>query len=113
MRYSELLKAQIIYAIKKEIPFNGKLFIEGAAAWLSFKILDHFDVKRDTQINSFGSFNEYQEGFLLLNWLEDRVGINGVLNFLKTGKIKIDGILRDVNYIITRRGLDSKFNQWE
>ena len=99
--------------VGKSIPFNGKLFIEGAAEWLAFKLMDHFDVRRGEPVDNLVEFSEYGEGFLLMCWLEDKVGMFGVLEFLKNGEIKIGDKTYGPEDIIRESGLEAKILQKE
>jgi len=89
----------------ENIPFKGKLFEEGAAEWLTFRIMDHFGYKHGQEIQAFYRFDEYGEGFRVLYWLEDKVGLYGVLKFLVEGKIKVDGEILGPSEVIKKSGL--------
>jgi len=92
----------------QNVPFEGRLFSEGAAEWLAFRVLDHFIYKNRQELPNFFDFSEYGEGFELLCWLEDKVGLYGVLRFLKEGQVEIDGKSLGPSEIIKESGLLEK-----
>lgn len=99
---------------KSKIPFEGNLFSEGAAEYLAFRASDHFierDYPHGIEIPRFFRFDEYGEGFEILCWLENRVGLFGVLKFLKEGRIEIDGEEYGPEKIIKDSGLEERIRQ--
>lgn len=77
---------------KERVPFfDGKLFIEGFAQWIEFKVADHFSFRQPTDQVAFQHFGQYREGFEALKWLEDHPagGVERVLEFVREGQVAI------------------------
>ena len=74
-----------------EIPFEGKLFVEGFAMWVEFKVLDFYGLTQTLdQIKEF-STNEYRDGFHVVQQIEDELGFQGVFSFVKNGPLEYKG----------------------
>jgi len=85
---------------EKEVPyFNGKLFIEGFAQWVEFKIAEHYGFRKVMDQVRFRHFDEYTEGFKAIKWIEKKYGAGKVMEFVRTGK------LTENDKIITPNGL--------
>ena len=64
------------------VPFDGRLFVEGFALWVEYKLHDIFGYDDNAQRLTFTSFDQYSEGFLIFRQLEDEGGVKRVFEFL-------------------------------
>lgn len=67
------------------IPYEGKLFLEGFAEWVSYRVLDYFGLKEDMSIKDLREYDEYGEGFEVIKYIEDTEGFAAVMAFVKEG----------------------------
>jgi len=71
-----------------EVPFNGRLLLEGFAQWVEYKICDFYGLKNEMAAADFAhpdQCDEYSEGFQVIKYIEDMEGVKGVLDFVTTG----------------------------
>jgi len=99
--------------LEKDIPLDGKLYLEGFAQWVAFKSLDFYGLSSrmatDIAFRSIDApSDEYGDGFTILNFLENIVGFNGVLQFIKEGEVKAPN-----GEIITSEVLLKKSGFWD
>ena len=86
-----------------EIPFDGKLILEGFAQWVSFKICDHLALMDEAKSIDMRVDDEYGVGFDFLNWLENvkAGGFQGVIDLVKYGQVTFpDGTSKNVMELI-------------
>lgn len=79
---------------EKSLPFDGKLYVEGFAQWVAFRIMDylghHVNLKSIT-LRGVDSTNidEYGLGFRICRHIEEQYGSSYLIEFIKKGKLKI------------------------
>lgn len=74
--------------VAPDVPFQGRLLLEGFAQWVEYKICDFYGLKNEMAAVDFAhpdQCNEYSEGFQVIKYLEDIEGVRGVLEFVSTG----------------------------
>lgn len=82
---------------ESNIPFDGKLFIEGFAQWVAFRVMDYFGIHSNlTEITLRGvdvlNPDEYGLGFRICRFIEEKYGgFSGLVDFF------IKGYLIDTN----------------
>jgi hypothetical protein len=74
------------------LPFEGKVFVEGFAQWVAFRIMDSLGlISNMTSIQMSGvdwNGDEYGEGFRLCRFIEERlVGFGGLVRYMQTGEL--------------------------
>jgi hypothetical protein len=89
--------------------FDGKLFLEGFAQWIEFKLADCLGFRETVEGIIFAHCTEYREGFLVLKWLEDQPegGAYAVIHFITTGEC----LLGENQLTIDELILNSKMRQ--
>jgi hypothetical protein len=82
--------------------YDGKLFVEGFAQWVEFKILDHYGYRRNLDEIVFRHYDEYGEGFLALKWLEDHPqgGVQAVIDFMRTAEVTLGNLKLNVDELL-------------
>jgi len=93
--------------------FLDKLMGEGFAQWVTFKVMDFFGLESSMEGIYLWPFDEYGEGFRVLNWLENQLGFMAVINFAKYGKIEgDDGAEWGLDIILERSGFKARVLHW-
>ncbi len=100
--------------MEKNLPYNGKIFIEGFAQWVAFRTMDFYGLHENmTNVTLRGvdvpdEGDEYGVGFMLCRYIEENfTGFSGLIEFMKTG------VLKDVcsgNSITIQELLDDRFH---
>ena len=91
--------------------YNGKLFVEGFAQWVEYKVADFFGMHWVKDQIKFHHFNEYMEGFRILFWIEYQyrkekgLGAGKVLEFIKTGKLIVEGEEISIEKMVDKSGV--------
>jgi len=90
-----------------------KLIVEGFAQWVAFKIMDYYGLESSMSGIYLWGFDEYGEGFRVLYWLEEKLGFQAVLDFVKTGNVAAgEGQIWKLNDILDRSGFKSRVLSW-
>ncbi|MFH1279283.1 MAG: hypothetical protein ABIK65_12995 [Candidatus Eisenbacteria bacterium] len=71
----------------QNIPFQGKLFVEGSANWSVVVSSDFWGSKTRFIENKLSGSNEYLEGYNAVNWVQVPYGVVRTLEFLRNGTI--------------------------
>lgn len=71
---------------KKNIWFEGKIFIEGQANFFAAKVMDYYGLRDMVYANEVQSYGQYREGLILLNYLEKKFGLIKLNYILKESK---------------------------
>ena len=93
--------------------FDGKLFIEGFAQWVEYKVADYYGYRVEMDQIHFAHYNEYAEGFQVLRWIEDAGGAGKVMEFIRTGKLTLDGQDIPLERMIDRSGVRARLQDWK
>lgn len=90
-----------------------KLISEGFAQWVAFKVMDYFGLESSMAGIYLWAFDEYGEGFRVLNWLESQLGFMAVIDFAKNGKtIGEGGTEWGLDTILDKSGLKARVLHW-
>jgi hypothetical protein len=88
--------------------FNGKLIVEGFAQWVEYKVSEYYGFKEKMDNIKFRHFGAYLEGFHLLSWLEKHFGAGKVLNFVRSGELRIDGKEISIDALVDLAGVRAR-----
>jgi hypothetical protein len=88
--------------------FNGKLIVEGFAQWVEYKVSEYYGFKEKMDKIKFRHFGAYLEGFHLLSWLEEHFGAGKVLNFVRSGELRIDGKEISIDALVDLAGVRAR-----
>jgi DEAD/DEAH box helicase domain-containing protein len=98
------------------IPFRGKLIVEGSANWAEFKAIDYFNLSGEMLRLNHQHFDQYGEGFHFIRFLESLYGMKGVFDFFESlilkdrnGQIKAFDDFRSQLY--TESGVEANIHQ--
>ncbi len=90
--------------------FGGRLFVEGFAQWVEFKILDHYGFRQNVDSIVFRHYDSYGEGFVAIKWLEDQPegGVQSVIHFITTGEVKLGNRVISLDEFLTASHVKSR-----
>jgi hypothetical protein len=72
------------------IPFRGRLFLEGCARWAEVQVCDHFGLDAHMiEIRNDPQFSEYELGYKLFLFLEYHCDFARLVDFLQTAEILV------------------------
>jgi hypothetical protein len=93
--------------------FNGKLFVEGFAQFIEYKVADYFGFRNTMEQIHFRHYDEYAEGFQVLIWIQDNYGSLKVNEFIRTGKLIINNVEISLDEMLERSKVKSRLKDWE
>jgi len=97
-----------------EVPyFNGKLFIEGFAQFIEYKVADYYGFQRVMKEIHFRHYDEYSEGFQVLIWIQDNFGSNKVYEFIRSGHLIIDNKEISLDEMLERSNVKNRLTDLE
>lgn len=98
---------------KELTKITRKLIIEGFAQWAAFKVMDYYGLTSSMSGIYHWPFDEYGEGFRVLYWLEEELGFQAVITFVKTGQVDTpDGEIWGFEEILEKSGFKARVIQF-
>ncbi len=71
---------------ENNIVSDKKDFIEGFAEWISFKVLEHYNLSKQIESAEKNKYRDYSRGLLLFKKLEKEIGMVGIFSYVKKHK---------------------------
>jgi DEAD/DEAH box helicase domain-containing protein len=93
--------------------YRGKLFIEGFAQFIEYKVADYYGFRNTMEEIHFRHYDEYAEGFQVLIWMQDNYGSMKVNEFIRTGKLIVNGTEISLEEMLERSKVKSRLKDWE
>jgi hypothetical protein len=93
--------------------FDGKLFIEGFAQWVEYKVAEYYEMRWDLDQIQFHHYDEYSEGFQVLRWIEQQAGSGKVMEFIRSGELVLNGESVDLERMIRESGVQARLRDAE
>ena len=98
-----------------DIPFDGKLFIEGFAQWMEFRVMDFLGLHNNMEKITLLSIdsknpNEYGLGFRICRFIEENYGFGSLIEFIKTEEFYSNGNMITYDNVIKEFGLQNYIN---
>lgn len=85
------------------IPFRGRLFVEGSAVWLEAHVMEYFNNRLILSEQNLAVTNEYWQGFRCIKYLEERWGVSAALAFQRDGILPAE--IADWRELVLRAGV--------
>jgi hypothetical protein len=75
--------------IDQRWPHDGKIFLEGFAQWVAFKMDDFWGLADAAGSICLRKDDEYGDGFKIFNAIENEIGFMGTLKFAREGSLRL------------------------